>query len=420
MIPRVDCRPFVAESSSTPEELQRSIQALRSAASTHGFFYALNTGWTAEERAAALKETASVFALPASEKRALGVRRDPAKPGLTRGYIAIGGESGSDSLECKEAYSYGFEGGTNVAGCASTAASDGSPLNALEGPNVWPPQELVGAAFRPTMVRTFAAMCRVSALIARGLSLALGETATFLQDACGERGDNISLMRLFHYFPYDDIACDQPFSGVDHRIGSSAHTDWGFITLVDQGDDPIGERGGLEAWVADPDAPAAPAAPDAEDPDPRALASSGLEKSKSTPGGGNWTPIPPLEGALVVNCGDWVCLFSRGRIHSPLHRVVNGAKKRTSLVFFAYPSFDAALPRLGAGVAAGGASGIESSAASRLASLSLLADQSQDKAKSKVESKASAGAAAVDPTGSPTEPFGLYISRKWAEVARST
>jgi len=196
-IPRVDCRPFGAASSSTPAELRRSIEALRSAASTHGFFYAMNTGWTAGDRAEALKETARVFALPASEKHLLSVRRDPAKPGLTRGYIAIGGESGSAALECKEAYSYGFEEGTSAPGA----------LSALEGPNVWPPKELVGAAFRATMVHTFAAMCRVSALVARGLSLALGEKATFLKEACGERGDNISLMRLFHYLPYEDSAC---------------------------------------------------------------------------------------------------------------------------------------------------------------------------------------------------------------------
>ena len=189
--------------------------------------------------------------------------------------------------------------------------------------------------------------------------------------------------------------CDESFCETEgDRIGSSAHTDWGFITLVDQGDDPAGERGGLEAWIAEADA--------------------------STPRGGYWKPIPPLDGARVVNCGDWVSLFSRGRIQSPLHRVVNGTKERTSLVFFAYPSFDAALPSLSAaeidaaaGVEAGGASGTGRSAATRLASLSLLADQSQDMAKSKVKSNASVCAEAA-------EPFGTYISRKWAEVARST
>ena len=42
-----------------------------------------------------------------------------------------------------------------------------------------------------------------------------------------EGGEKISLMRLFHYLPYD-----QKIQNKLNNIGSSPHTDWGFLTLI--------------------------------------------------------------------------------------------------------------------------------------------------------------------------------------------
>ena len=118
-----------------------------------------------------------------------------------------------------------------------------------------------------------------------------------------------------------------------------------------------------------------------------------LDEEDST----KWVRIPPRAGSLVVNCGDWVSLFSGGRIKSPLHRVVNGSKPRNSLVFFAYPAYDAPLPKLSGG---GGAA----------AELSLLTDQSRD-SEGGAERGAEGGAGAE-------LPFGAYIAQKWASVQR--
>lgn len=72
--------------------------------------------------------------------------------------------------------------------------------------------------------------------------------------------------------------------------------------------------------------------------------------------GGQWVSVRALEGALVVNCGDYLALLARQLapplpghpppVHSPVHRVVSpvGGGERYSFVFFAYPSYTAPLP----------------------------------------------------------------------------
>lgn len=47
--------------------------------------------------------TRRFFSLPEATKRKIPAK----KGGFTRGYIGFGGESGSDLLECKEAFSFG-------------------------------------------------------------------------------------------------------------------------------------------------------------------------------------------------------------------------------------------------------------------------------------------------------------------------
>ena len=55
---------------------------------------------------------------------------------------------------------------------------------------------------------------------------------------------------------------------------------------------------------------------------------------------GNWTPVPPVEGAFVINIGDLMALWTNDRWVSTVHRVVNpppeegGMQRRQSLAFF--------------------------------------------------------------------------------------
>jgi isopenicillin N synthase-like dioxygenase len=87
-------------------------------------------------------------------------------------------------------------------------------------------------------------------------------------------------------------------------IGSSPHTDWGYLTLI------LAREAGLEAFLD-----------------------------------GEWTLIEPLEGdqhAFLINCGDWLAYHTKGKYASPLHRVRAAVdRERLSTVFFHYPDYNA-------------------------------------------------------------------------------
>ncbi|KAK3440177.1 hypothetical protein EUGRSUZ_B00473 [Eucalyptus grandis] len=56
----------------------------------------------------------------------------------------------------------------------------------------------------------------------------------------------------------------------------------------------------------------------------------GLEVQKD----GNWIPVTPVEGTLVVNVGDVIQVLSNDRFKSASHRVVRQARDRHSYAFF--------------------------------------------------------------------------------------
>ncbi|OMO80809.1 Isopenicillin N synthase [Corchorus capsularis] len=55
-----------------------------------------------------------------------------------------------------------------------------------------------------------------------------------------------------------------------------------------------------------------------------------------------WTPVEPVEGALVVNAGDLMHILTNGRFKSLLHRaMVNNTRHRVSVAYFYGPPKDA-------------------------------------------------------------------------------
>jgi isopenicillin N synthase-like dioxygenase len=60
---------------------------------------------------------------------------------------------------------------------------------------------------------------------------------------------------------------------------------------------------------------------------------------------GGWTAVPPVPGALIINIGDLMALWTNDRWVSTMHRVVNpppkegGMKRRQSLAFFHQPNW---------------------------------------------------------------------------------
>ena len=239
--------------------------------------------------------------MPNEDKRAIPF----SSGGFTRGYIGMGEESGSDRLEVKEAFSYGYE-------WREDNKERGTEGNPMQGPNRWPSPISFPSSHRESLNGYYKEACRVSHAVTKGLALALGEKEEFLDKFC-ENGDSISLMRLFKYYPYshgDAVAASlSPGDEMKERerTGSSPHTDWGFLTLIMQ----QGDVTGLELWHKEA-----------------------------------WHPVPPIPGTLLVNIGDYISLLTKGSFKSPLHRVTTGEKERTSFTFFYYPSYESSIPQI--------------------------------------------------------------------------
>jgi isopenicillin N synthase-like dioxygenase len=174
-------------------------------------------------------------------------------------------------------------------------AGDPRPLH---GPNLFParPPELRDVVLGA--LDAFTALGhRLLSSIATGLGLDEGWFARELA------WDPMVLFRIFHYPPGEG------------GWGVGEHTDYGLLTLLLQDD-----NGGLE--VRGP--------------------------------AGDWVPVPPMPGALVCNLGDMLERMTGGRYRSTPHRVRSpSAADRISCPFFFDPSWDAVVPPMPLGPAAG-------------------------------------------------------------------
>jgi isopenicillin N synthase-like dioxygenase len=112
---------------------------------------------------------------------------------------------------------------------------------------------------------------------------------------------DMNSLRLLHYPPQ---APDE--DGI--HLGARAHTDTNAFTILAQD-----STGGLEVRNRE----------------------------------GEWVAVPPVEGTLVVNVGEVLKVWSDGVFSSTLHRVINrSGRRRYSVPFFMYPSFDAVIQPL--------------------------------------------------------------------------
>ena len=196
-----------------------------------------------------------------------------------RGYLGIGEESGSLAFESKEAFSYGHESGNGT--------------NKLNSPNVWPESNTC-TLFKSSCTQFYNEMVSCSEALIQAISLSLSKPIDFLSEYC-KNGSEISLMRLIHYIPSE------------HSIGSSEHTDWGFLTLILQSNN----TSSLEIFYDN-----------------------------------QWIDVPPIQRTIFVNGGDYLSLLTNGVFKSPLHRVLTPKIDRYSAVFFYYPDYDSVIPSI--------------------------------------------------------------------------
>ncbi len=241
-----------------------------------------------------------IFSLPETEIRKLWRWNfDPTRPNVYRGWFPL--QNGQAT------YKEGIDFGPDLAhGAAAVHAGD--PLR--EASPVPPEDALPG--WRAAAREYYLAMSRLSFTlmrsIARGLDLPEG-----IFDSAFVQG--ISTLRLLHY----PLRPPSSFEGADpgevwarqegepRYVLARGHVDTGFMTLLAQ--DGVS---GLQAQHRD----------------------------------GSWLDVPPEEGALAVNFGKVLALWTAGRIRATVHRVIGAGQERYSIPFFYEAAVDAVIAPL--------------------------------------------------------------------------
>lgn len=238
-----------------------------------GFFYLVGHGISADDMQGVLAQAQRFFAQTDAAKQQLAANA------ARRGYEAMGSQAlDLDSPpDLKEAYQVGLE-------LPSTHPLVQAGLPNY-GANRWPDaSELPG--FRVACEQYLQQVLSVSEALMSIFALAAGEPEDRFHAALV---NPMATLRMLHYPPQAQI--------LNNQIGCGAHTDWGSFTLLLQDD-----TGGLEVQAAD----------------------------------GEWLHADPLPGALVVNLGDMMPVWTDGAYHSNSHRVRNRSpeRHRYSIPFF--------------------------------------------------------------------------------------
>jgi isopenicillin N synthase-like dioxygenase len=152
-------------------------------------------------------------------------------------------------------------------------------------PNVWPKEV---ESFHDTFLELYQAFDTAGLRILEAIARHLGLAPDYFEDTVA---DGNSVMRLLHYPP---IPADGP------NVRAGAHEDINTITLL------LGaEEAGLQLLDRD----------------------------------GNWLPITPNEGELVVNIGDMLQRLTNNVLRSTTHRVVNPPPERRGHSRYSMPYF---------------------------------------------------------------------------------
>lgn len=161
----------------------------------------------------------------------------------------------------------------------------GHPFSEVMAPNLWPEEV---QSFRDTFLELFAAFDKAGLRILEAIARHLGLAADFFEDTVR---DGNSVLRLLHYPP---VPPDAP------GVRAGAHEDINTITLL------LGaEEAGLQLLDRD----------------------------------GNWLPVAPREGELVVNIGDMLQRLTNNVLKSTSHRVVNPPPERRGRSRYSMPFF---------------------------------------------------------------------------------
>ena len=267
----------------TAAQRQEFLDDLRHAARDVGFFYLTGHGIDSVLLQQVQDHARQFFALPDSEKAAVGMINSP----HFRGYNRAASEITRGKPDLREQFDLGAEREV-------LATDENSPFWArLQGPNQWP-QAL--PTLKPLLLQWQQAMTGMSLRLLQAFaqSLALGQDA--FDPLYGDKpNEHIKLMR------YPGQASDESNQGV------GAHKDSGFLSFLLQD-----QQAGLQVEIEE----------------------------------GRWIDALPRANTLVVNIGELLELATNGYLRATVHRVLSPAegRERLSIAFFLGAQLDAVVP----------------------------------------------------------------------------
>jgi isopenicillin N synthase-like dioxygenase len=290
LVPVVDLSPWLAGGVEARAAVAAAVDV---ACREIGFLQIVGHGVPSGVIEAMREETGRFFERPPAEKR----RSAPSRPGLNRGYAALGSEALAYSLGAAPARPDLFEAFNVGPDVVPDDAWHRAAPHDFFAPNLWPEGM---PEMRRAVNAYFDEAERVARMLTEIFARALGLEAGWFRPYT----DRSTLtLRVLHYERRPD---DPPPEDGQLRMG--AHTDYGVVTVL----------------FADPV------------PGLQALAPSGV-----------WHDVTPEPGALIVNLGDMTAQWTNDRWRSTLHRVLppppdaTGRALRRSAAFFFDANYDA-------------------------------------------------------------------------------
>jgi isopenicillin N synthase-like dioxygenase len=286
-VPVIDIQPLASRSRRHDE----TVTAIGAACLKYGFFHITGHGIPSDLIERVWRKTKRFFALPLDAKQAVSRSKENARGWYNR-------ELTKNTRDMKEVFDFGHSPHPEL--------PDDDPANRTQdGFNRWPEARLC-PDFRPTMQEYFCACERVAFTLLEAIAESLGVPPDALtRDFVGR---HTSFVRLNHYPRHDPLRPERSASTTGH-LGVHHHTDAGALTVL------------LHDEV------------------------SALEINLD----GQWMLVEPVIGALVVNIGDIVQVWSNDRYPAPVHRVrASTNRERYSLPFFFNPVYEAVYAPLAA------------------------------------------------------------------------
>ncbi|WP_425098365.1 isopenicillin N synthase family dioxygenase [Tropicibacter sp. S64] len=210
---------------------------------------------------------------------------DMARTGSNRGWGAPGSEQVDPTANPD--YKQVFDCGFAV---------PGSPLS-VYAENLWPAQP---EGFREVIEAYYRDALTVAMDLLRGIAEAIGEDPRYFDD---KFDTPMALLRGNCYPPRPDWAGEKDY-------GIAAHTDYGCLTLL--GTDGV----------------------------------PGLEVLGHS---GDWIAVTAQPGDFVINFGEMLEMWTKGRVKATLHRVKGTAEERLSVPLFFNPNWETNVAPMGSG-----------------------------------------------------------------------